>query len=92
MTSNFEKEFGFRVNNAEMPETAVESKDVPIAKLVDGFSWSNSCQSAVTEAASKLGCDAASTLVVFHNFKYDPSEVKVKPSTKLVFVGAFPFS
>ena len=59
---------------------------------MDGFSWSKSYQGAVVEAASKLGYETANTMVVLHDFKYDPEEVKVKPSTKLVFLGAFPFS
>ena len=92
MTPEFEKEFGFKLNEADMPETAVEPDAVPVSKLVDGFSWSKSYTEAVVEAASKLGYETANTMVVFHNFKYDSAEVKVKPSTKLVFLGAFPFS
>jgi hypothetical protein len=46
----------------------------------------------VIEAATELGYDSANTMVVFHNFKYELAEVKVKPSSKLVFLGAFPFS
>jgi hypothetical protein len=92
MTPEFEKEFGFKLNEADMPETAVEPEAVPVSKLVDGFSWSKSYQAGVVEAAAKLGYEKANTMVVFHNFKYEPAEVKVKPSTKLVFLGAFPFS
>jgi hypothetical protein len=92
MTHEFEKEFGFKLNERDMPETAVESDAVPVSALVDGFSWSKSYRDAVIQAASALGYDSANTMVVFHNFKYEPSEVSVKPSTKLVYLGAFPFS
>ncbi len=92
MTPDFENEFGFKLNEADMPETLVELEDVPVFNLVNGFSWSKSYQGAVVEAASKLGYETANTMVVFHNFKYVPEEVKVKRSTKLVFLGAFPFS
>lgn len=91
-TSEFEKEFGFKLNEADTPETAVEPEAVPVAALMDGFSWAKSYRDAVIESASALGYESANTMVVFHNFKYDSAEVKVKPSTKLVFLGAFPFS
>lgn len=92
MTPQFEKEFGFKLNEADMPETAAEPDAVSVSALVDGFSWSKSYRDAVMEAASALGYDSANTMVVFHNFKYDPADVRVQPSTKLVFLGAFPFS
>jgi len=92
MTPQFEQEFGFKLNEADMPETTVEPDAVPVSSLVDGFSWSKSYRDAVIEAATELGYDSANTMVVFHNFKYELAEVKVKPSSKLVFLGAFPFS
>lgn len=92
MTPQFEKEFGFKLNEADMPETTVEPEAVPATALVDGFSWSKSYRDGVIEAASALGYDTANTMVVFHNFKYDPTDVNVQHSTKLVFLGAFPFS
>jgi hypothetical protein len=91
MTPEFEREFGFKLNEADMPETSVELESVSVSVLVNGFSWSKSYTEAVVEAASKLGYETANTMVIFHNFKYEPGKVKVKPSTKLVFLGAFPF-
>jgi hypothetical protein len=92
MTPEFENEFGFKLNEADMPETTVVPEAVLVDMLVDGFSWAKSFRDAVIGSASTLGFETANTMIVFYNFKYDPTDVKVKPSTKLLFLGAFPFS
>jgi hypothetical protein len=91
LSQEFERDFGFSLSDRNMPETTVESQPTSIEKMVSGFSWSESFRDAVAEAARWGGVSAATTMLVFHNFEYDPALVKVAANPRLRFLGAFPF-
>lgn len=87
----FEKDFGFALDEHDMPETKVEEKPVPISSLVDGFSWANSYGEAVSQLARKQGIESASTMVVCINFEYKPEQAKLTPKPRLIFLGVVNF-
>jgi Immunity protein 22 len=92
LSRNFERDFGFELNERDMPETSVESEYTPVSKLVDGFSWSDAYAQSVVELATLQKIDQATTLVVFLNFEYQPERAKPKEHAPLKFIGAVPFS
>src|SRR5436309_15515336 len=79
----FEKDFGFRLNDRDMPETTVEREPVKVEKLIDGFSRSRTFDQAAAKAAAALGFDSATTMAIFYNFKYDPEVSDVNPEAPL---------
>ncbi|MBI5688526.1 MAG: immunity 22 family protein [Verrucomicrobia bacterium] len=91
-TPQFEHEFGFKLNESDMPESSLTPQPVGVRDLVSAFSWSPSYCEEVCAAAIAMGYEVATTMIVFHNFKYEPAAVNVRPSTKLVYLGAFRFS
>ena len=92
LSRQFEKDFGFALNERDMPETFVGPEPVPVATLVGGFSWSDSYAQSVVELATKQGIERATTIVVFLNFEYQPERAKPKETTLLKFLGAVRFS
>lgn len=88
----FEKDFGFEINERDMPETKVEVGPVPIADLVKGFSWAESYAQSVNEIAKKQGIEQASTMIIFINFEYDSNRVKLNPNAPVKFLGVASFS
>ena len=92
LSRKFETDFGFELNERDMPETSVEPLPVSVAKLADGFSWSESYANSVAELAKKRGVEQATTMVVFLNFDYQPERAKPNEVAPLKFLGAVPFS
>lgn len=92
LSRKFEKDFGFQLNERDMPETSVEPEPAPVSKLMDGFSWSDSYAQSVEELAKKQGVERVTTLVVFLNFEYQPERAKPNESAPLKFLGAVRFS
>jgi hypothetical protein len=92
LTDNFEKDFGFRLNERDMPESKVAESAESIEELVSGFSWYESFAPSVVEAAAKMNIAKATTMIVFLNYAFDPSKVAVNPKAPLIFLGNFPFS
>jgi propanediol dehydratase large subunit len=91
ISRDFEKDFGFKLNDRNMPETVTETEATAIASLVGGFSWSDRYKDAVVAAAKRQGIDKANTMLVFLNFCYNPS-VSVTGKTPIVrFLCAVPF-
>jgi hypothetical protein len=88
----FEQDFGFELNDRNMPETVVKDAPVSIAELVEGFSWSDSYATAVADLAKAQGVGEATTMVVFLNFNYQPERAKPKETQLLRFLGAVRFS
>ena len=91
LSQDFERDFGFRLNDRNMPETVTEEAPTTIADLVDGFSWADRFKDSVVEAAKRQGVAMANTMVVFFNCHYDPSAVTVGRSSHLRFLCAVPF-
>jgi hypothetical protein len=91
LSSDFENDFGFKVDNNGIREATVESVPMPIEKLVEGFSNWRSFGGAVTEACKKLGIQSATTMIVFYTIKFEPSKVAINPDALLRFAGSFPF-
>ncbi len=91
MSRVFERDFGFQLNDRDMPETVVKDSPTSIAALVNGFSWSNSYGSAVVDLAGAQRIDKATTMVVFLNFEYRPERAKPKETAPLRFLGAVQF-
>ena len=91
LSRQFEEDFGFELNERDMPETSVKSVSLPIDELVKRFSWRESYSSAVTDLAKKHGIDAATTMVVFLNLEYQPEHTKLNENAPLQFLGAVPF-
>ena len=92
LSKEFEKDFGFTINDRGIREGVVESTPTPIGELVNGFSNCDSFGPAVVEAAIKAGVERATTMIVFYATLFDPAEAKVNPKAPLKFIGAFPFS
>jgi hypothetical protein len=92
LSRKFEQDFGFELNERDMPETSVEPAPAPISELVSGFSWSDSYAKSVVELAVKQGVERATTMVVFLNFEYQPEHAQRKENAPLKFLGAVPFS
>jgi hypothetical protein len=88
----FEDDFCFELNDADMPETCVEQQPTAIESLVDGFSWSRHYKDGVVHLAKEQGIEKATTMLVFLNFAYDPSQARPKENVPLVFLGAVPFT
>ncbi|HEV2695895.1 MAG TPA: immunity 22 family protein [Verrucomicrobiae bacterium] len=87
----FEKDFDFEINERDMPESKVEEEAVPIAKLVEGFSWADSYAGAVARLAEERGVNQATTMVIFINFEYNSERVKCNPDSLLKFLGVVSF-
>lgn len=92
LSRKFEDDLRFEFNERDMPETVVKSEPVPIAQLVDGFSWGESYATSVVEQARQNGIEFATTMVVFLNFEYLPELAKPKIPAALQFIGASRFS
>jgi hypothetical protein len=92
LSAEFEKDFGFTINDRGVREAVVESVPTPVDELVKGFSSWETFAPAVVEAARRAGVECATTMIVFYCIEFDPSKVSVKPSAPLKFIGAFPFS
>ena len=88
----FEKDFGFEINERDMPETKVADGLVPIPKLIEGFSWSASYAQSVNKIDQENGIDKATTMIIFINFEYNPDLAKPSPSAPVMFLGVGIFS
>lgn len=83
----FELDFGFQLNERDMPESVVKDAPVPIPDLVSGFSWSESYAAEVAKLAKAQGISNATTMLVFLNFEYRRSQGIPKGSAPLRFLG-----
>ena len=92
LSRTFEPDFGFELNDRDMPETVVKDAPVSISELVAGFSWSKSYAAEVVNLAKAQGISKATTMLVFLNFEYRPEQVKPKETVPLRFLGAVRFS
>jgi len=92
LSKQFEKDFGFIINDRAVREAVVESAPTSIEILVRGFSSWESFAPAVVQAARTAGVDRATTMIVFYCVEFAPTKVRVNPNAPLKFMGAFPFS
>jgi immunity protein 22 of polymorphic toxin system len=92
LSRNFEHDFGFELNERDMPEVSVKPEPMPMRHLVSGFSWSDSYAQNVIALAQSQGIERATTMVVFFNFQYQPERAKPEKGAPLKFLGAVPFS
>jgi hypothetical protein len=90
LSKDFERDFGFRIENRSIREATVENTPKAIQELVIGFSNWKSFAAAVTEAAREAGVERATTIIIFYCCKFEPSQKN--PDAPLTFLGAFPFS
>src|SRR5437867_3994304 len=89
LSAEFEKDFGFTIDDRGVREAVVETAPKPIAELVQGFSSWESFARAVSEAARGTGLERATTMIVFYCVEFAPSKVTVNPNAPLKFIGAF---
>ncbi len=87
----FETDFGFEIDERDVPETAVAEKTIPVLELINGFSWSESYAESVNQLAKEKGLEQASTMIVFINFAYLPERAKPDPNALLQFLGVVDF-
>ena len=92
LTKEFEKDFGFTVDNGSIREGVVENSPRPIAQLVEGFSRWKHFVFAVAESAEKMGICQATTMIVFYGVNYNPLMGAINSHAPLKFVGAFRFN
>jgi hypothetical protein len=92
LSAEFERDFGFTINDRAVREAVVESSPKPIAELVRGFSSWESFAAAVADAARSAGVESATTMIIFYCVEFVPSRVRVNLNAPLKFIGAFPFS
>ena len=92
LSRDFERDFGFKINDRDVREGVVESAPKPVGELVRGFSNWESFAPAVVEAAKAAGIEQATTMIVFYCLWFAPAKVKINPAAPLTFIGAFPFS
>ena len=89
---DFERDFGFKIDDRSVREGAVENQATPIDRLLVGFSNWNSFAPAVIQACQDLGHPRATTIIIFYTMAFKPSEVTINPRARLTFVGAFRFA
>ena len=92
LSRDFETDFGFEISDRDIREADVTSSPQTIEQLLSPFSDSKSFSAPATEAARRLGIDRATTAIVFHFLRFDPSQVQTNPNAPLTFIGAFPLS
>ena len=92
LSAEFEKDFGFRIDDRSVRETVVESAPRLIEELVKGFSNWESFALLAVEAAREVGVERATTMIVFYCVWFAPAKVRINPNARLKFIGAFPFS
>ena len=92
LSRQFERDFGFKINDRGIRECVVEAAPTAIRDLVRGFSSWESFASAVTETARILGIESATTMIVFYCVQFESSKVTVNSNAPLRFLGAFSFS
>jgi hypothetical protein len=90
LSRDFETDFGFEISDRDIREAEVESSPKTIEQLLCAFSDSKSFSAPAAEAARKLGIGHATTVIVFHFVRFDPSQVQTNPNARLTFIGAFP--
>ena len=89
MTDQFEDDFGFTINERQMPEIDTQPELVPVGELLKGFSmWESWYDSAVSRCAEN-GIEQASSAVVFHFLRFAPERCQVVANPSLQFVGNF---
>lgn len=92
LTKDFEKDFGFKIDDRGIREGVVENSPKGVERLVEGFSSWESFGSAVAGACKELGINQATTMIVLYTVKYDPLKAAANPNAPLQFIGHFPFS
>ena len=92
LTTGFENDFGFALEEADVREATVEPSPKPIPQLVDGFSGCDSFAENVAKAAEAAGIKKATTMLICYSFEFDPLRAKANPNAPLQFLGSFPFS
>ena len=91
LSKDFEKDFGFRIENGSIREATVEHTPRTIQELVIGFSNWKSFAPAVVQAARAVGVEKATTMIVFYCLNFPDSQTR-SANAPLQFLGAFPFS
>src|SRR5690242_12330212 len=74
LSRDFETDFGFEISDRDIREADVTSSPQTIEQLLSPFSDSKSFSAPATEAARRLGIDRATTAIVFHFLRFDPSQ------------------
>ena len=92
LNRQFEKDFDFVLNERDLPEAMVSDSPSTLEELAGGFSWSDSYKAAVAALGKEKGIGRATTMVMFLNFEFLPTLVKVNLDAPLQFLGAVPFS
>jgi hypothetical protein len=92
LSKDFEKDFGFRIENRSIREAAVEERAKRIQELVIGFSNWKSFASPLVEAARAAGIEKATTMIVFYCLNFVPDPERTNADAPLKFLGGFPFS
>ena len=92
LSKDFETDFGFEISDRDIRESQVTNNPQPIEQLLSPFSDSESFSVAAATAARSLGIDKATTAIVFHFLRFDPSQVQTNPKAPLTFIGVYPLS
>jgi hypothetical protein len=91
LSRKFELDFGFELDDRNMPETSVEAKPTTIGSLLQGFSWADRYKDAVISEAHHQTVTQASIMMVFFNFRYEPCASCPESLAPLRFLCAVPF-
>lgn len=99
----FERDFGFLLDQEDLPEIANSPKRGPsislrnppldlvnIRKLIDAFAWSEDWMNEVARACQRQGIDTAKLMVAFPHLNYPP-ELCRNTEAPLRFIGNFPW-
>ena len=85
-----ETDFDFVIDPDDAPEYDVQQREVPIPLLVKGFSFYEGFCEGVGKEAQVQGFSKASALVIFYNFRFEPSITKSE-KPRLQFLGVFDY-
>ena len=85
-----EKDFDFVIDPRGAPEYDVQPREVPISLLVKDFSFYKGFHEGVVKEAQAQGFSKASALVIFYNFRFDPSVTRSE-KPRLQFLGVFDY-
>lgn len=70
----------------------IEFEMVPVRRLLEEISFSDTFMDEVLDAAKKIGREAARWVLVQYDFAYDPSRIKRPIASDPVFLGVFSYS
>ncbi len=99
----FERDFGFLLDQNDLPEIASSPirgpsaslrnpplERVEVRELIDGFSWSVDWANEAEHSCRKYGIDAAKVIAAFPHLKHRP-DLRRNPQSARKFVGNFPW-